>query len=197
MPHDTQLLRALIPERWVILKVPLRPYCLGHLTILNKINSPLIGDDASKITGASLFLAVAICSMTWEDGQEFILEPAFVEREIKRLARLNRKTDIIEAATFFTKYLAEGSDIPGYMMEEEGGAQCWTPWEQRMRVRLMAGLHLTESQVMNRPLALNWWDYLTLEEQAGNLRISTQEEQAHVAAMVERANHAASCGSQN
>lgn len=187
MTFDKGLLDALMPERWQVFRLELRPFCLGHQTTLFRINSPFVLGDSSNVTLNQLFLSVAICSMTWEQGIEFLNDAANVELQLRKVADQCKATELEEKIGFFIKYLEDGQKIPDYQCEESSGVSVWTPWQQRMRVRLMKDLRLSESEVMNRPLARNWWDYLTLEELDGNLRICTEEEKQTISDRIAQA----------
>jgi hypothetical protein len=53
-----------------------------------------------------------------------------------------------------------------------------SPSIQILRVVLKRYLHLSDSEVMNRPLALCWYDYATLTELNGKGKIIDREEYA-------------------
>ena len=53
-----------------------------------------------------------------------------------------------------------------------GGTTAGAPWPQAMRVKLISEGGFTASAVMNQPLGQTWWDYLTLNELKGSVKIS-------------------------
>ena len=55
---------------------------------------------------------------------------------------------------------------------QAGGTKAGAPWPQSMRVKLMAESNLSAEEIMNQPLGQTWWDYLTLNELKGSVKIS-------------------------
>ena len=53
-----------------------------------------------------------------------------------------------------------------------GGTKAGAPWPQAMRVKLISEGGFSASAVMNQPLGQTWWDYLTLNELKGSVKIS-------------------------
>lgn len=188
MGYDPQLLRAQFPERYVVLGLELKPFCLGHHCLLHRINSPLIDDKKRDVYGRDVLVATALCSFTWEEGQTFLEDVDGAETQLAILNARSAGQDLSQKGDLLMQYMVDGSRRPDFTIDEggTGGPTIWNPWQQRMRVRLMRDLRLSESEVMNRPLTLNWWDYLTLCELDGSLRICTEEEKALVTQFANR-----------
>ena len=64
---------------FVVCSVRLKPFCLGHIILLEKLASPLIQAETESVDIASglahFFFALLICSMTYEDGVTFLTDP--------------------------------------------------------------------------------------------------------------------------
>lgn len=172
---DCELVNAFFPPRTQVLQVQLLPFSLGHLLTLEKIESPFICGESFRVL--DLFAAVRVCSLTWEECQQFVeCTEEYADQFREWVAKVG-EVDFVEKGKLFGEYLERGKRYPDFKTEERDGVggETWTPIEQRMRVRLIRDLGLTESEVMNRPLALCWWDFMTLEEEKGNCSILTGE----------------------
>lgn len=185
---DASLIAAMVPPRWSILGYELKPFCLGHRMLLASIGSPFVVGTEAGLKPSDILAAIQICGRSWEDGLLLCSDTQESDVAVRHMLRRVSKADFQTAADLFAQYIQEGSDCPGYQTPgAQGGVGRWTPWEQTMRVTLMRDLHLTESEVMNRPLTLNWWDFLTLKEDAGLLTICTDDERVFVDEMFARA----------
>lgn len=184
---DPNLLASFVPSRWSCIGIELRPFSLGHRILLHSLASPFVA-DAAPVTPANLMVAVQVCARTWEDGLILCRDTHESDRAVGAMLRKQaRDLEWQKHADHFAQYLGEGSRVPNFTMPGPSGGTRWTPWEQSMRICLMRELGLSESDVMNRPLVLSWWDYLTVKEEEGTLTISTQDEQEFANRMFARA----------
>lgn len=181
---DPELVNALLPPRTQVLQVQLLPFSLGHFVTLTRIDSPFI--SSSPFTPLELFASVRVCTLNWKQCQEFVADS---EEWAKQFAEWMRKVgpvDYIAKAQLFSDYIRAGCRVPDYQVEERDGVrgfETWTPVEQRMRVTLMRELGLSDDEVMDRPLSLSWWDYLTILESEHACKILTAEERERADAM--------------
>lgn len=184
---DHTLLEAFVPPKWSVLGVELRPFSLGHRVLLLHLGNPFVG-EATEVKPADIVSAVQICARTWEDGLLLCSDTRESDIAVRCHLRKLRNVDWQKAADTLAEYIEEGSSAPGYSQPSGGGGVGrWTPWEQIMRVSLIRDLRLSESEVMNRHLALSWWDFLTLREDSGQLSILTSDEQSFADEMFKRA----------
>lgn len=173
---DAAIVRCYLPPRTQVLQVLLRPFSLGHLLTLHKIGSPYI--VGGEVTVLDLFASVHICTLTWEECQEFTVESHEWAESFRGWIKKVGNVDFAQKSKLFEEYLREGLRVPDYSYEEQDGqqtAEIWTPPVHRVRLRLLKETTLTDEEVMNRPLILNWLDYLTLEEMAGACKVLTDE----------------------
>jgi len=173
---DSSLLKSFFPPRTQVLQVQLLPFSLGHLLTLSQINSPFLTGEAFRVL--DLFAAVRVCSLTWEECQQFVASTEDYATQFEAWLKKVGSVDFQKKAELFADYLSNGQMVPEFRFtekEDQASVQLWTPIEQRMRIRLMRELGLSESEVMNRPLTLCWWDYMTLKECRGECAILTED----------------------
>lgn len=162
---------TIVPDTHEVLGIKLRPFSLGHYILLEKNNCALLlGGPATVIDFA---IAVVVCSNTFEEFLE-AQRNGEVQKHTKRLAKVCNQIDLEKESRFVANYIEEGLLGPSYWFKEKGKGLS-TPLPQIIRCQLHKNTNLTESQIMNRPFAMNLWDIVTLGEMDGNLSLKTED----------------------
>lgn len=163
--HDT-----IVPDTYEVLGIRLRPFSLGHYILLEKnACALLLGGPATVLDFA---VSVVVCSSAFE---EFLEAQASgqVEKHTKKLAKVCREIDLEKESQFMRDYLEDGLQGPSYWFKDKG-KKLETPLVQVIRMQLHSKTNLTESEIMNRPFAMNLWDIVTLGEIEGTLNLKTE-----------------------
>jgi hypothetical protein len=128
--------------------------------------------------------------MTYEEGVK-VLEDPDIDRFMQAwhdritgndrwLVRIGLKPvmvlDFREKMKAFADYLEEHSRSPHYSYTPGDFRQMDCPNVQIVRVTLMRDLHLSDSEVMDRPWVMCLWDYITLKALAGQVAICNKDE---------------------
>lgn len=186
---------AAVPSEPVtVLKLRLRPYCLGHEILLTRLGSPFTSGQSPESEAqslksdadlrAALLLAALVCSQTWEDACRSLHSPLLgtflriwrlrLPFRLKTLdARL--RTDLIR----FVNYIRAGSWMPEINPPKPGrGRSLKSPWPFRLAVILMRELNLTESEALNLPMARAATYYAALGDLEGTVDLFGAEDQA-------------------
>lgn len=188
---------AAIPDAWEILGVKLRPFSLGHVILLHRIESPfLVGWKAESLpTFDDLAVAVLICSCTYEEALEVIESPALpsiLRTWADRITGMdqwsvrigwNKATpvDFTTAAIEFSDYIKEHSKIPNYEFNPSDFNDLNCPEVQVVKVSLMRDMHIPEAEILDRGWGQCLWDYVTLRAMDG--RVKLVDEQARAEAL--------------
>lgn len=185
MDHK-QFFESHIPEPWTIFGLRLKPFSLGHLVLLHRIESPFLSNEKRDLI--DLLVAVKFCSMSYRDGLDFL---AFIEtpkglRSIERWAeelcgttaflvrlglRYSKPLDWAQRADMFRQYLEEGSQCPTIEFDDEGCADIHMPLLQIVKITLWTKLHLSEAELMDRPWGMCLHDYITLKAIEGQVDV--------------------------
>ena len=178
-------LEAVIPDPVRIFGLRLRPFSLGHLLLLDRLGSPYV--RGGNIGLDDLLLAVWICSRGIDANIE-LLDSAQLWAQVKKWKRavqrsrwlmrlFGKRFDIASRFVAFHNYIRNGQEIPKYFFESGKFSQSMgAPWMQTVRVRAMRELHYGQTEVLDMPLSLLLWDYVTLSELDGNVRIFDKTE---------------------
>lgn len=185
---DSAYYRSAIPEPRTVLGLPLRPFCLGHLIILTRFESPILLDPATAISSDLLF-AVFVCSRSYEDCLEALSSGevfAWVADWSRQLTRptflqkigLRPASSIDWAAKFksFAEYVAEASKHPTFSVEDNGRIRSLAqPLPAIVRTTLLAKTSLSDKEILNRPWGLALTEYLTIRAMEGVIQLTDSD----------------------
>lgn len=185
---------AAIQDAWEILGVKLRPFSLGHVILLHRIESPfLVGWKAeSQPTFDDLAVAVLICSCTYEEALEIIEGPALpsiLRTWADRITGMNRwsvrigwnkatPVDFPKAVIEFCDYIKEHSKIPNYEFNPGDFKDLHCPEVQVVKVSLMRDMHIPEPDILDRCWGQCLWDYVTLSALDGRVKMVDEQARA-------------------
>lgn len=181
MNEHTSYYHARLPEPTTILGLKLRPFSLGHLLLLHRINSYFVGDD-ENLTYEDLALSVLICSQRYAEAVAIFDDPdlkRFMARWAARLTgrgvltalklRRLRVIDLHKKAAEFAAYIASGHRKVDYKGKGDGH-EIPLPLVQIVRVTLLQEFGgLTDEAIVDRPWGLCMEDYLTIHSLKGNV----------------------------
>jgi hypothetical protein len=166
-----EYLHSIIPEPVTILGQDLLPFSCGHYLLLSRLGCAFLVEDKEPLLG-DLLLGLLVCSNTYEGAQE-LLRRAELGDDIKAWAENVGEFEADEKAKLFTEYINAALAMPKFWTKGQGGGtKAGAPWPQAMRVKLVSEGGFSASEVMNQPLGQTWWDYLTLNELKGAVKIS-------------------------
>lgn len=182
--------QAAIPDAWEILGVKLKPFSLGHVVLLHRIDSPFVNGTISGIpTFDDLALSVLICSEDYQTSLQCLDYP-FLSRVLRRWAdqltgmnhwwvraglRKAKTIDFVQTAVEFTNYIREHSKIPDYDFNPADFREMHCPEVQVVKVTLMREMGFSESEIMDRGWGHCLWDYVTLRALDGKVKMIDAE----------------------
>lgn len=182
---------AAIPDTWEILGLKLRPFSLGHVILLHRIQSPfLTGWKAeSPPTFDDLAVAVLVCSCSYKDAREIIESPklpGILRSWADRITGMDRWSvrigwnkatplDFASAAVEFSDYIKEHSRIPNYEFNPNDFKEMHCPEVQLVKVSLMRDMHIPESEILDRGWGQCLWDYVTLRAMDGRVKLVDEQ----------------------
>jgi hypothetical protein len=177
-----QYLKAAMPEPYIVLGVPLRPFCLGHILLMKRFDCRF-GDDAEGFRGIEdLLLGIAICSRSYEDFQEFIYNPVEFEswvskwgQVVERLSTEELDFNMFEKFMLFKRYMNEGTQIPAFFSSGDNGNPPTVHWTQSLLQALVAEMKFKESEALNMPLGKALQYYCQWLEKNGAIELMNEE----------------------
>lgn len=185
---DEKFYAAAIPEPYTILGCRLRPFSLGHLFILNRIESPfVVGSDTPDI--GDFLTAILFCSNTYADGLALLDDDTMIAKvyawgqeltgsdtwKVRLGIRDPATIEWAKKAAMFCDYMADGAETPTIHFAEDGARSINAPTPQIVKLTLMMRLGISESEIMDRPWSICLWDFCTLKAMDGQAEIVDSE----------------------
>lgn len=174
--HETAFANAMLPRRAAVLKMPLRPYSLGHEIWLTSRNNPLaIGGEPSRI---HIQQAVLICCLTHEELLKLETD-WLLSMKVWVWKRRIRKEDTARAIAEFKNYMAAGSTEPETLSvpsQGESSHRPGAPFILRLLQFLVFKKGMSEADAMDYPLGLAKWHYCAYWESEAGLRIKNEDD---------------------
>lgn len=182
----SEYLAAHEPEPFILLGERLNPFSLGHAILLHRF-TPKLFSDPDNAKAHDLNVAVFICANTYEyasqgmrNGDVLKWCKRFAAR-LKRICVAKKKTpNVSEEVAILLEYIALGLKCPTVWREdtEDATIKSGAPELALLKVSMMADLGLSESVVLNRPLALCYYEHFALQEFRGKLHIDGEQDEA-------------------
>jgi hypothetical protein len=160
---------AAFPNEFTVFSVRLRPFCSGHEILLHRIESPIVlGKPAEWL---DIFLAVLICSQSFEDGLKIMRKPRKLRWLVRFWRLFMRKQDLRIEAAKFTGYLNSGMWTPdtSEAVGKEDVRKLKAPRAFRLIPFLCSNLNMSESEALNFPIARACAYYGALGDKDGEI----------------------------
>lgn len=193
-----EFFNAAVPDPVDLLGFRLRPLSAGHIILLTRIESGFV--TGGDITWDDLAASVFICTQTFEDAVRAFYDPR-IDRLMKawhdRLSgadtwacrlgfRIPKVIDLESNAKAFADYLREGSKMPEFKSNGDGGGTCSIPMVQSVKAFLLSNTSMGESEILNRSWRLSIWDFLTIQASRGALQMYAEGEISNAEAVGKR-----------
>jgi len=174
-------LHAMLPDRVVVLRLPLRHYSLGHEILLRRLASPFLADSLPPAPDLvpHMFTNVFICSLPYAEAVEAVEDPGLGKEFRAWRRRLGRGYQLDAALAAFCQYLRDGSTRPEFRRRKRKGyefVRTGSAWPAVLLTSLLADFHFTFESALNCPLGLAQWLYCTHRELQGNIEIASEAE---------------------
>jgi hypothetical protein len=181
---------AAAPEPRTILGLRLRPFSLGHVILLHRVESVFVIGGVPDFN--DLALSVFICSQTYADALKAFEDPTLPEfmkrwhdkltgsdRLLVRLGLSKPKLlDFSQLCARFSAYITEHSKIPNYDFNPADFTEMHCPHVQQVKVALMRDMGFDEEKLLDRGWGLCLWDYVTLKAMAGTVKMISEDTKA-------------------
>jgi hypothetical protein len=165
--------RSIFPPAPVINGVQVLPLCLGHLVALNLVG--VFERFASLETvGGAVVEGIAICSQPFEDII-FKINSGKWGEDVKEVGKVLFDGDVDDVIKAFQDYLEDSQEVPQYMTQSKSNGSSGADWLMSMKLFLQSELHLSEYEIMNRPMAQCIAEHYAIAERNGMLTLTSQE----------------------
>jgi hypothetical protein len=182
---------ALIPQTYTICGIILKPFCLGHIMLLERINNPFISAEeqtVSKVDGLYyFFLALLICGHSFEDGKQLLDDIKLLEQTAKAfcdnlIVQMGNEPEWNYFSKFnmFKAYMKYYLDMPFYdkLNSETGGnpldnVPSGTDWKNSIFITFKK-LGYTQTQIVNMSLKKLFYEWTAYAESEGAIKVANK-----------------------
>jgi hypothetical protein len=177
---------TLLLKEWPepICGVTLKPFCLGHVLLLEESKNPFISKDKQEISEAEmchrLFQALIICALTYEEGLELLSDANKWIAEWERFQtnllfnmrsepEWNHYTKRKAFENYIQFYL---HSMPSYevLHADDGKSKSGTDWRAALDV-IFRKLNHSETEVLNMPLTQLFQKWTVNAEGEGAIKV--------------------------
>lgn len=164
--------RVLRPAECIILRRRLRPLTLGHMALLEQADCVI-----PKSIG-ELLTAIEICSHTHTRAARMLESPSQLRLLVWKLM-LGSEWDFPAALGVWCDYVRYHTEMPEAIWSGDrsvSAKKSGVPFHQHLRVVLMHDLHYPPETVDQTPYLRAMWDYYSLGEYLGRLRVTRRSQ---------------------
>ena len=174
---------AILPLKFNICGIELRPLSLGHLMILEKVNNPIIAQEVKEYNMADslywFFSALLTCGLSYEDNL-IILNDAekhkslmddFTVNLIKNM-ETDKQWNIYDKLNLYKQYMQYYMDMPIYTEERvsDNKIPSGTDWKQNMFL-IFKKLGYGDSEIYNMNLRQLFYTWCSYAESEGGIKV--------------------------
>lgn len=181
---QTSYAGALISDSFIVCGVKLKPFCLGHITLLESLDNPLIKPEEEQVEltdgVAHFFLAVIICSMTYEDSLEMLNDTALFSKTCEDFCKnldknmeLDPHWNVYSQVARFKRYMSFHLDsMPFYeeTYEQKADVQSGSDWRAAIFITFKK-LGYTQSEILNMSVKRLFAEWVQYAESEGAVKI--------------------------
>jgi hypothetical protein len=178
------LQQAALPEPFKVLGKNLHPYTLGHDILLGLFESGFAVGAATPPTFEDLLISTWICSYRYYADVFDALCSPLTRLKLKAWGIRCGLFDIGEAFAHFQKYISANTVEPDYWVENPrgGGRPSGIPFSQFLKVTMRREFGMSEQEALDTPYCQASFNYLTLLESNGKIRLMSDVDKAAITA---------------
>lgn len=154
MGSDYEYASDCLPDRWTVLGVRLKPLLVGHLLLLERVQSPFLTGE--KIMESDLTQAVWICANSYSDGvAQLYSKPTFNQKIWtwrKTLACVFKKSTTEKESVKLANYIIAARTPSKKILHDAEGEKTYAPFVMVLKRDLMSYWGYSSIEVLEMPL---------------------------------------------
>ena len=175
---------ALIPKQFICCGIKLRPFCLGHILLLQEMNNPFIAPEEIKTNDLDysikhFYVSLLVCSMTYENGYKMLNNFKLLENEWKRFEKnltanmeADKNWNIFLQFNTFKKYMEYHLDMPFFEVvnNNNNSLPSGTDWKNSIFITFKK-LGYSQTEILNMNMKRLYQEWTTYAEGEGGIKI--------------------------
>lgn len=173
-----------IQEPYTALGLKLKPLTLGHLTLMEFVESAFVTGKHPEYEDLSI--SVFICSRSFKECLLEFADPVYLAAEFKKWAEKIGYFNFAEKVGLFVQYLKEGCTEPVYSFNSGDFAEITAPTPVVVKCALMMDTGAREEDLMDRPWDSCLMDYITIKAIKGHVSMTNSAAVSEAADVAKR-----------
>jgi hypothetical protein len=174
---------AILPRSFTICGITLKPFSLGHLLLLERMNNPLIAmteESFDMDVGLShFFQALCICALTYEDGLKMINDEEFskevievIQKSIDHNMSIEPNWNIYGKNNIFKEYMQYFFEIPTYSVESRNNEGASTGLDWKIGIwQTFKRMGYSETEILNMNMRRLFYEWCQYAESEGTIKV--------------------------
>lgn len=169
--------RSIFPPAPVINGVQCLPLCIGHIALLG-LTDVLQRLSQVESAGGAVVEGLTICSQSFEDSVRKINKgPESWQEDLNHVGERVVSGDVDEAIKCFAQYIEDSQEPPVYFQKQtSGNSKQGSDFWFVIKTLLQERLHLSDYEMMNRPVSQCLAEYFTIAEREGWITLKSQDD---------------------
>lgn len=173
---------AVIPITFSICGVELKPLCLGHLLVLEKLENPIISKEEISCNMEEgmlwFFNALLVCALSYEDNIKYLNDDTLYkelidEFTVNLLINIEKDKDwnIFAKIQLFKEYMNFHLDIPIYTEERtDNSLPSGTDWKQNIYL-VFKKMGYKDKEIYNMNIRRLFYEWCSYAESEGGIKV--------------------------
>ena len=174
---------AVLPKKFRICGLELKPFSLGHYLLLEKSGNPFINPTAEETSLSDsiyyLFHALLVCALTFEnnilvqeDDKAYSKLTIEFFDNLKKNIESDKNWNIVMKIKEFENYMKYHMDMPIYTEENCGdsGVPSGTDWKQTIFI-VFKKMGYTDSEILNMNFKKLFYEWTSWAEGEGGIKV--------------------------
>lgn len=174
---------AILPKKFTICGVELKPFSMGHLMLLEHTGNPIVDLNIQKVSLNDsiyyFFHALLICALDYEDNLKIFDDSSEYDKYAKTFItnlyknmEVDKHWNVVDKLLLFEKYISYYMDMPLYTEEGTGdtGIPSGSDWKQNLFL-IFKKLGYTDKEILNMNFKQLFYIWSSYAESEGAIKV--------------------------
>lgn len=176
---------AILPQQFNVCGIDLRPFCLGHLLLLERIQSPLLNTEQINLNLGdglhSFLMALSICALKYEDGIKLLTDDEYakeaidvIKTTISKEMEMDKDWNIFYKLDKFKQYMSYFFEMPIYSVEQKDDKPP-TGMDWKVGIwQTFKKMGYSESEILNMNMRRLFYEWCSHAENEGVIKVANK-----------------------
>ena len=177
---------ALIPRTFTVCGIEMKPFCLGHLILLERIKSPVLASDVTEVSIqqglTDFFTALTICALTYEEGLQVLKDDEYSKKVMDVMIKAisnnmeaeSKEWNIYHKTNMFKLYMTYFMEMPSYSVEQKNSHKTGLDWKIGIW-QVFKKMGYSETDILNMNMRRLFYEWCQWGESEGGIKVMNSE----------------------